>query len=216
MKKSNRPGFRNLLYKWVVIKHWQQYSDFKVLLKDFKLPHLFGFIYIDHECGLTLDVIRVFSEKSSTIASFENLRETGLRAISRYESFIDHKFEILSGKDIERYNLPDQSDIIEIYSSPEYEKLRAREGLDPFRSEGFPDDIKVFLFPLIDLKPEQVWCRLEKMRGENQYNVYEGILLNQPYQDFKVNMNETVEVIFSQTPYGTHMVCKTSLDRLKG
>lgn len=214
-KVSDLNSFRDILYKWVVIKDWKQYPDLKYLLKDYNFSHLFGFIYIDHECGLTLDVIKVFNGKDGKISSFANLREVGLRTLTRYESFSNYEFKILTEKQVKEYSLPEQNKIIEIYSSIEYEKMRAREGLDPFRSDAYPDDIQVLLFSINDLQPEQVWCRMESMTEEENYNIYNCKLLNQPYQNFKVNVSEMVEVIYSQTPYGTHMVCKTSLDRLK-
>ena len=83
------------------------------------------------------------------------------------------------------------------YSTEDDDKLRSIERLDKFRHEDFPDDIKVILFKE-GMKPEQVWMRTEQYLVEQDGAMcIEAKLLNEPYNDFGIHINDVCKIIIS-------------------
>lgn len=68
--------------------------------------------------------------------------------------------------------------------------LRQLEFLDPFRNDEFPDDLKVRIFRE-GLLPEDVWVRPNTIKDNKIF----GELLNQPYEDYGVNLGAQIQII---------------------
>jgi hypothetical protein len=84
--------------------------------------------------------------------------------------------------------------VLDGYScSEEVEKIREIREIDPLREPGWPDDIRVALHKE-GLQGEGVYVRLTRVADHH----LQGTLLNQPYQDFGVGMDDTVDVYLGE------------------
>ena len=162
---------------------------FKKLLGEFEATHLFGYVYIDHTAGITLDVIKLFDVVEDDIVYRKSPLDENTRIVSRFENFMQAgEIQVLSDEEVTAYDLHLPHDIMSVYTKPQLEQFRASEMFHQFRAEGFPDDIQVLLPPIGDLKPELIWVRAE----EYENDIVTCQLLNQPHQNFGINMNDTI------------------------
>lgn len=143
--------------------------------------------YIDHEAGLTLDII------AGGIQDGESFRfadtATDINAIVRIGAVSEEDFFIIEDPDgslKERY--ADKLDMLATYDvSEDIEKTREMFFLDGQRHEENIDDVLVYLMR-DGLKPEGCWTRICGL-GDHWFM---GTLLNEPDQDFGYHMGEEI------------------------
>ncbi|WP_435522978.1 hypothetical protein [Chryseobacterium indoltheticum] len=80
--------------QFITIKNFNQYSKISSLLKGYEGESLIGYIYIDHEQGITLEVLKLFTEKNGEYIIGKNLIEDKSRAFLRFEHFSQTDFQI--------------------------------------------------------------------------------------------------------------------------
>jgi hypothetical protein len=104
------------------------------------------------------------------------------------------KIEQLSQDQIKSLSLLEKPEWLKFYDEPDLERTRQLEFLHPFRAPGFPDDIRVLLPTVKGKREEVVWTRIEPYRVDG---VFVCTLLNQPNQDFKINLLDRIEVCYN-------------------
>ncbi|WP_420572255.1 hypothetical protein [Kordia sp.] len=176
-----------LANRWIRINNLDE--NFTRLLGEFTGTHLFGYVYIDHTAGITLDVIKLFDVIEDDIVYRKSPLEGDTRIISRFSDFIDAgEIIILNEEGVVNFDLQLPNDIMSVYAKPNLEPFRTSEVFHQFRAEGFPDDIQVLLPPIGNLQPELIWVRVEAYEND----IISCELLNQPHQNFGININDTI------------------------
>lgn len=176
-----------LANRWIRINNLN--DQFTKLLGEFKGNNLFDYVYIDHTAGITLDVIKLFDVIEDDIVYRKSPVEGDTRIISRFNDFVNAgEITILTEKGVAKHDLHLPHDIMSVYAKPELEAFRTSEMFHQFRADGFPDDIQVLFPPIGDLKPELIWSRVEKYEND----VVTCQLLNQPHQNFGINLKDTI------------------------
>ncbi|MBI1282469.1 MAG: hypothetical protein GC179_30360 [Anaerolineaceae bacterium] len=162
--------------------------------------HLIGYIYVDHQAGVSLMVHRLCK-----IGLLRGINVTGdLEKLKigwtlRYEVLIKFEMQRMTNDQVHSFGLPTRPDYMDIYdNNEEYRKLRHYSVIDRLRAPGFPDDIK-FAMIAPGRKIEEVWGRLERRIGEI---TFECELLNTPYQDFGVKAGDRIVVRLETVPAG--------------
>lgn len=184
---------------------FQNLTNFPDFSKAGTIP-LLGYIYVDYEAGISLKVEGLYGAGDEQSAESETLSRFVRESISlkfRYDIIKILDLWILSEEDRVRLSLPGYPDWLRFYESPALNSARECSRIDHLRAEGFFDDVHALLptTVIIDfrsdkpitLKPEFVWVRLEEYNGETRR--FRGILLNQPYQDFRMRKNDVVSLI---------------------
>jgi hypothetical protein len=167
---------RTLIYSWVLI------ADSAV-----------GYIYIDHEAGISLKIEHLCQNLSApgteaSLISLENLASLRFR----YNTLTKFSLKLLSTKCIQRLGLTPAPEWVRYYDSPDLRIIREFTWLDPFRAPGFFDDVMAILPGKDKDVPEIVWVRL--FRYVPDINRFQGILLNEPFRDYGIHRNDTVDV----------------------
>jgi len=180
---------------------------------DYKGDNFFGYTYIDHEAGLTVDAIKFFKIENDSIIITEDLIELKERILIRFEA-LTTKSEIhnVSEKEIKQHHLL-TPDYLKIYDKPKLDVFRKEKLFDNFRAPGYPDDLMILLpSPTEKIQPEQVWLRVEEYRPEKKIVV--GVLLNQPYQNFGVNKNDIVVAVYSLIENEPYFIAEIDFDKI--
>ena len=164
----------------------------KVVPDGIELNSSLVYGYIDKSAGFSYKVLGLtyYDEGDYTLVWPND--EVGLTV--RAECF--HNFEIIpiENKALEKRFSTMLKITNECYSTEEDNKLRSITRLDKFRHEDYPDDIKVILFKE-GMKPEQVWMRTTEYLKENENLLFlRAELLNQPYENFGVNLGDVCVV----------------------
>lgn len=189
---------------WIKVLNYQN--------KDYKGDNFFGYTYIDHEAGLTVDVIKTFKIENGSILMTEDLIELKERILIRSEA-LTGKSEIhnLTEKEINQYNLL-TPDYLTTYDKPKLEVFRKEKLFDAFRAPGYPDDIMILLPPTEKIQPEQVWLRVEEYEPEKK--IVAGTLLNKPNQNFGVNKNDLVIAVYSIIENEPYFIANIDFDKI--
>ncbi|MBC8753511.1 hypothetical protein H2O64_02435 [Kordia sp. YSTF-M3] len=175
-----------LANRWIRINELD--ASFAKLLGEFKGSNLFGYVYIDHTAGITLDVIKLFNVVEDEIVFQKSPVDENTRIICRFDDFINAgEITILTDKGVAKHSLQLPNDIMSVYAKSHLEAFRTSETFHQFRAEGFPDDIQVLLPPIGDLKPELIWVRVENYEN----SILTCQLLNKPHQNFGIGLNDT-------------------------
>lgn len=154
--------------KWILIRDAFKYSEFKNCINDKKMNAVVGFLYVDHECGLSLQIDGYFTDRA-----YIKIKDTLL--VFRHSAFFSFVIEDLSKPQQEIINLPDIPQWLSIYEDEELNKIRNDNTLDLYRHPAFPDDVKVLLFQK-NKNPELIWFRIKKKLPDG----YQATLLNSP------------------------------------
>jgi hypothetical protein len=183
------PGFRNLKD----IPNFEEAKD---------LP-LLGYVYVDHEAGISLKVEGLFFQESEQAAEMKKISEFIRDSVSlkfRYDVIQLLDLHILNDDERERLSLPDHPDWLQFYESPELNITREDASIDHLRAEGFFDDVQAVIPPKVIIHtgsdnptlfaPEFVWIRLASYSDVDKQ--FKGFLLNQPHQEFGMNKGEMV------------------------
>ena len=143
--------------------------------------------YIDHEAGLTMEILAAGFEDGGRFRFADATTEK--RAFIRVGAVIEDEFFLFDDKDgglSRRY--AEKLDVLKHYAvSEEIEETREMDFLDRFRDKCYPDDVLVFLTRQ-GLRPEGCWVRITGL--ENDCIV--GTLLNEPNQNFGHHSGERI------------------------
>lgn len=152
----------------------------KLKIKDIKEP-FYGFIYIDSEMGISMQVLG--DDNTGTKYIDEERINVGYKGLKDYDiDFIDnYEYEDLV-LDINK----------EYYQNKARIKVRQNEKLDTFRQESHPDDLKALVVYQEDDSSEELWIRVEDT--VNNDDVIVGRLLNTSIRDNHLNAGEYVAV----------------------
>lgn len=203
---------RMVIYKWVCfqdhlgilkaipsIKNLKNLPDFQIIKE---IP-LLGYIYIDHEAGISLKVEGLFAIKNETTEYIDKISAFLRKSVSikfRYDIVKLLDLLVLSPDERESISLPDQPDWLEFYGSPELNSTRDNQSIDHLRAEGYFDDVQAILPPREvrstesdksdGFVPEIIWVRLESYSDNDDR--FKGVLLNQPFHESGVNKDDIV------------------------
>jgi len=196
------PPDRTLIYSWVLV------SDFGSYVKTLNATVTgipadadtgVGYIYIDHDCGISM-VMEYFGTKNggelcrTSLVSLDNL--ISLRF--RYSSLKLLNLKQLTPEEATGLGLPTIPDRIHFYSTPDLKTIRELEWFDPFRANGFFDDVMAFLPRLGENVPELVWVRLTRYLGVTDR--FLGYLLNEPFRDYGIHKGDILEIQVIRDP----------------
>lgn len=143
--------------------------------------------YIDHDAGLTMEVLAAGFKDDDGFAFFDTSVET--RAFIRVGAVIDDEFFFFDDADgglSKKY--AEKLDVLKHYEvSEEIEETRKMGFLDKSRHDFYPDNVMVYL-TREGLNPEGCWVRII---GLGDHFIM-GTLLNEPDQDFGYHEGEKV------------------------
>lgn len=142
--------------------------------------------YIDNEAGISFEVLcSVHIEEDGSIHFRETAEDTSMKI--RYDSVNGILCEIEEYPEFQKYHK--KIDMInEGYRcNPGTEMLRDDISIDICRNKQFPDDVLVY-FLMEGADPEGIWCKLQDKKGD----VFFGRILNEPYADYGVHVNDVV------------------------
>ena len=167
----------------------------KVIPEGVEYNSVLAYGYIDKSAGFSYKVLGLTYYEDSDYTLVWPNDEIGLTV--RGECFHDFEIIPIENKALEKRYSTKIKITNEGYSTEDDDKLRSIERLDKFRHEDFPDDIKVILFKE-GMKPEQVWMRTEQYLVEQDGAMcIEAKLLNEPYNDFGIHINDVCKIIIS-------------------
>lgn len=184
-------GFRALYKNFIA---FPLKDDLKKCIENYpgadKANCILTYGYIDHEAGLTMEILAAGIEEDDGFTFFDTSSE--VRAVIRVGLVIEDEFFIVDDEDGElsrRYS--EKLEILKHYAvSNEIEETRKMAFLDKSRHEHYPDDVMVYLIKE-GLNPEGCWVRLTGL-GDH---FFKGKLLNEPYSDFGCHSGD--EIAFS-------------------
>ncbi len=182
--------FIQLWDQFIIIKNFKQYPMISSLLTGYEGENLIGYSYIDHEQGITLDVLNLFTENDGEYIIGKNLVEDKIRAFLRFDHFYETDFRIAGDEIVSEFNVK-IPDYLKIYERKDLEYFRLDQAYDKFRTQGFPDDIQILLINNKN-SPELIWARVEDYDRESK--IGSSKLLVQPHQNF--NLNKDDDLVF--------------------
>ena len=150
--------------------------------------------YIDHEAGLTLEVLAAGVEREERFKFFDPSEDTRffirVGAVENEEfALFDDSDNSLSNRYSKKLEMLDTYDVDE-----EIEKTREMGFLDDCRHPHYPDDVQVYLMR-DGLNPELCWSRIIGL-GEHWIM---GVLLNEPNQNFDYHQGEKIAFFVEKT-----------------
>ncbi|MBQ7262253.1 MAG: hypothetical protein IJR14_00900 [Synergistaceae bacterium] len=162
--------------------------------------------YIDHEVGLTLEVLAAGRRKRSGASFFEG--SDTIRSFIRIDVVMEDEFHHIEDEDgMLRQRYANKLDgLVDYEVSEDVEKSREMLFLDPLRHEECIDDVLVHLVKE-GAAPEACWARIVGL-GERCFG---GMLLNEPDQDLGVHMGDEI-VFFAQRMEDGKPICWSDLD----
>lgn len=186
--------------QFLIIKNFSQYPILSSLLTGYGGQSLVGYTYIDHEEGITLDLLKLFTENDGKFTIDKDFPADQSRAILRFEHFSEMDFEIADRHLISTLKAEVPSYIKE-YDRNNLMSFRNEKVYDKFRAPGFTDDIQILLINNRNT-PELIWGRVEDYDSAEQTGVSK--LLVQPNQNFNLNMGDQLPfklMDINATPY---------------
>ena len=187
---------RILVNSWVLVSDFRPYSE-ALHKKIDEIPgtadSAIGYIYIDHEAGISLKIEHLCRKQSAprneeSLISLENLASLRFR----YNTLTKLSLKLLSPKCIQRLGLAPVPEWVRHYDPPALRIIREFTWLDPFRARGFFDDVMAILPGKDKDVPEIVWVRLFRYYPDT--NWFKGILLNEPFRDYGIHRNDIITV----------------------
>jgi hypothetical protein len=171
-----------------------------------------GYVYVDHQAGISLKIERLCMQDDLQLGGdalfpLEDLVSLRLR----YSAMNALNMRKMSGDEVNRCGLPAMPEWLAIYNPPDLNAIRELAWLDPFRAKGFFDDVMATLPGTGGDVPELIWIRL--VRYVRDPDSFHGILLNEPFRDYGVHRNDTIEVRVAGNPEGLSLVavpCRVS------
>jgi hypothetical protein len=195
-------SFRDLYHRFALVDFpVERLADMVDVPADADGALVYG--YVDVEAGLSLELLApacvatgaVFHDQSFAIA--QNKRVTvrsGSVSPAARVVFLDDQADDLA----KRYD--QHLDMIRTYfdGTPDIQRVRAIEELDPLRNRDYPDDVLVYLVS-DGLPTEGVWFRL---LGSTDDGMLIGTLLNEPDAGFSVHKDDVMALMLLHTPDG--------------
>ena len=166
--------------------------------------------YIDHEAGLSLEVLALSSKDSEGFHIFES--NSAISSKIRIGAIKDDNISFVEDRNGEfRKRFAPQISDLDIYAVEEdIQESRKMEILDIYRSPEYPDDVLVYLLNEGN-KPEACWVRIEGLM-ENQII---GTLLNEPEQNFSYHAGEKIAFFIHKDENGGIALCSNMNPSLK-
>lgn len=170
--------------------------------------------YVDHQAGLSFQTVAACLLEEDKLLiyerpdNFENLSNIRLGAAKDFEFEYLENLKVPEDFDFEPFQSHSMETFKHYNDDDKILTLRVLTMLDEYRNEQHPDDILVFFFKEA-LAPEGMWVRYEDFNEEQEIF---GRLLNQPNQDFGVNMGDTVKFSFAKNQDGA-LICVCDLDK---
>ena len=189
MKFSDKDfNFREIINRLIVIKNvnlGERLAGNPIIDNS---DSILCYCYVDEQAGISFEYLSNYISENNTILIA--LKRDCMYKF-RFETAVNDEFKIFDGKITGIKEIDEKIEMIRSgYDSNEDTiELRKYEIFDPFRVKGFPDDVELILVK-DGLNPEKLFVKLYKMEGERTF----GKLLNEPYQDFGVHINEIIEI----------------------
>lgn len=189
METIKEIGFRRLYQQYVYIEYTEKLD---ILAQYFEggeqATGVLGYCYVDHEAGLTFEVLALAKRNGEALEFYSGNDETSIKF--RYSSVADAGALLLPSV------LPPLKDYAEktanvdaAYAHSEaVAKTRLLANLDTCRHEEYPDDVLVYLIHGDD-HIEGCFVRLENV-GEMNLT---GTLLNEPAYDYGVHEGDSLD-----------------------
>ena len=187
--KYKDTNFRSIVGKTFVIDA----EDFKSVIESLpgneKADVLLTYAYIDHEAGVTLEVLAA-GNKTEDGYTFYDPDKSSMAKI-RMHSIEDYELTEIELND-ERFT--EKIAIAKMYDdNPEVAQSREFEFLDHLRDIYCVDDVLVYLFK-DELELEGCWVRIEGLMERS----FIGTLLNEPNQDFGYHKGDRISFFVQQ------------------
>jgi hypothetical protein len=187
---------QTLIYSWVLVSDFRLYTQ-ALHKKINEIPGAaetaVGYIYFDHEAGISLKIEHFCLNQSSPGAA-ESLipRENLVSLRFRYNTLKTLSLKLLSTKCTQHLGLAPVPEWARLYDSPDLRIIRDFTWLNPSRAPGFFDDVMAILPEKDQEVPEIVWVRLFQYFPNT--NCFCGILLNEPFRDYGIHRNTSINV----------------------
>ena len=149
--------------------------------------------YVDHEAGLTYEVLAVASYCDGDYSVEWEAKDVSMKIRAEAtEGKIIMPIENMVLMNKFRFKI----DLLETYyGNEEFLKCRKIKEIDEFRHPDFPDDVLLIL-PKEGNKPEKIWGRTVSFKGDDGEMIRLNVrLLNEPFEDFGVHWNDTIECV---------------------
>ena len=205
-----------IVNNWVLVHNQSTNFDMDKDRYGVDVDYFIGFVYIDSQAGMTIDMLSYCTVDGNTITMTKGPRDDNSSMKVRYTgNFMEQlKCTILSDEQRNTLSLPVEPDWLHFYhveGQEEIERIRKLELLHPLRAPGFPDDIRFALIPMKQgMQVEQVWG---KIMANPQENIFIVRLLNQPNQDFNgIKMGDFLAVEVKAVEQGLSSVCIGKVD----
>ena len=187
--KYKDTDFRSIVGKTFVIDA----VDFKPVIKSLpgneKADVLLTYGYIDHEAGVTLEVLAA-GNKTENGYVFSDPEKESMTKI-RMHSIEDYE---LTEIELNNERFAEKIAIVKMYDdNPEVAQSREFEFLDHLRDKFCIDDVLVYLYK-DELELEGCWVRIEGLLERS----FIGTLLNEPNQDFGYHEGDRISFIVQQ------------------
>lgn len=187
---------RTLVYSWALVSEFRPYSR-ALHEKINEIPgtadSAVGYIYIDHEVGISLKIEHLCRNQSSPGAEESRIPLENLVSLRfRYNTLTTLSLKRLPAECIQRLGLAPVPEWVRLYDPPDLRIIREFTWLDPLRAPGFFDDVMAILPGKDKEVPEIVWARLFRYYPDTDR--FHGILLNEPFRDYGIHRNDTVNV----------------------
>ena len=204
--KFGEVGFRAFYHQLNAI---MMTEDIRDIINDFpdveKANCVLTYGYIDHEAGLTLEILAAGKRRENTFTFYDGNDE--ISAIVRMETVENEDFFWFRDADNrlkDRYS--GKIGMLKNYDvSEEIAKTRDMAFLDDSRDKFYIDDVMVYLTKK-GLQPEGCWVRISGL-GDHWFM---GKLLNEPNQDFGYHLDETIGFFLQKTEDGK-TICMTDM-----
>ena len=181
--KYSKVGFREIYHKFCL---FQMTDTIRKALQFFpgadEANAVLTYGYIDHEAGLTVEILCACKKDGDDISLAEGNDE--VRSFIRIRAIKDVKFKHIDPRIGERFKK--KMGTIRHYDPEGDEGLRDQDDLDHLRHEYNIDDMLVILRKNGEEKGEGVWVRIE---GFTEMFII-GKLLNEPYADYGYHEGE--------------------------
>ena len=192
-----------IMNKWVRIGGFS--DGLQKALHDFEGANLFGYVYIDHTAGVTLEVIKLFDVKEEELIFKTSPIDKNIRVICRLDAIVKSaELFMVSEEELKKYNLV-YPEYLSGYERNDLNAFRLKKEYHAFRGEGYPDDVQVLLMPANEqLQPELIWTRVE----QHENGQIKGRLLNQPHQNLGVQLNDMISASFQEMNGKHYITCE--------
>ncbi|WP_027381281.1 hypothetical protein [Chryseobacterium daeguense] len=170
--------------QFIIIENFRRFPLLSTLLTGYNGENLIGYTYIDHEEGITLDILKLFTEDNGDFNISKDLEADKSRAIIRFEDFYETDFQLAEDEMVKKLGARIPA-YLESYRRDDLKSFREEKDYDKFRTPGFPDDIQIFLINNKNT-PELIWARVENYNPETKIGVSK--LIVEPHQNFNLNI----------------------------